>query len=141
MSINDATPRDWDKAREDSIQSAILASELDPTGRSPHQPGAKLDSGKSPVVRGALQYFPKALKQVSLLSEFGANKYAWKGWEDVPDGFVRYTDALGRHLLDEGEGLFDDGPGGSGFLHATSVAWNALARLELMLRDQENSDG
>lgn len=112
--------------------------EADPTGRDVHEPGAKLDSGKAPVARGVLQYFPKALREVALLSEFGANKYAWKGWEEVPDGVNRYSDAMARHLLDETEGPLDDGPGGSGLLHATAVAWNALARLELMLREEED---
>lgn len=139
-SIDYATPAEWDAARAKlyvGIGDLAAEVELDPNGMSPHAPGAKLDSGKSPVVRGCLQYFPLALKQVALLSEFGANKYAWKGWESVPDGIARYSDALGRHLLDEAHGPYDDNPGGSGFLEATAVAWNALARLELMLRDPE----
>lgn len=110
--------------------------ESDPNGISAHTPGAKLDAGKAPVSRGVLQYFPRALKAVSMVSLVGANKYAWKGWEEVPDGINRYGDALGRHLLAEVvEGPID---ADTKQLHASQVAWNALARLELILRDIES---
>ena len=75
------------------------------------------------------------MESVAALSTFGASKYAWKGWESVPDGYNRYSDALVRHLIKEGKGeVLDDD---SGLSHATAVAWNALARLELMLRETE----
>lgn len=94
--------------------------------------------GKAPILRGVIQYFPRAVQHVANLSMIGAKKYTWKGWEDVEDGINRYGDALGRHLVAEAaEGMMDDGPGGSGELHATAVAWNALARLELILREEE----
>lgn len=115
-------------------------TEKDPNGVASGTPGAKLDAGKSPVMQGALQYFPRAIRAVADLSAKGAAKYSWKGWENVPDGINRYGDAMARHILDEGEGrMFDDSPGGTGELHATSVAWNALARLELILREQEKT--
>lgn len=107
-------------------------SEIDPYGKQPHEPGAKLDAGKSPIMQGLLHYFPRALKAVAEVSLIGAQKYAWKGWESVPDGINRYGDALGRHLVDEViEGPIDTQ---TGRLHAEQQAWNALARLELMLR-------
>jgi len=108
--------------------------ESDPTGKNPHTPGAKMDSGKAPIFRGVLNYFPLAIAAVAEVSEVGAKKYAWKGWESVPDGFERYSDAMGRHILEEAFGDFDDGVNGTGCLHAAQVAWNALARLELKLR-------
>ena len=114
--------------------------ETDPTGKGKHEPGAKLDAGKAPISQGVLQYFPAALKQVALLSQYGAEKYTWKGWESVPDGINRYSDAMGRHLLDEEKSFWDDEEGGSGLLHATAVAWNALARLELILRTLEEQN-
>jgi hypothetical protein len=111
--------------------------EIDPTGRSPHEPGAKLDAGKSPVFRGLFDYFPRACLAVAQISEMGAKKYAWKGWESVPDGPSRYGDALGRHILYENlEGLYDLQ---SGHLHPAHAAWNALARLELILKDLEKN--
>jgi Domain of unknown function (DUF5664) len=119
--------------------------ERDPTGKAQHDLGAKLDQGKTPVYRGLLAYFPRALAKVAELSAYGANKYAWKGWEHVPDGVNRYSDALGRHLLkEETEGPYDkeienDPNYPACILHATQVAWNALARLDLMLRNMKPS--
>jgi hypothetical protein len=88
------------------------------------------------VLRGALNYFPKALLAVAHVSELGAKKYRWKGWETVPDGVNRYGAALTRHLLCDPLSK-DDGPGGIGVLHAAQVAWNALARLELIIREED----
>ena len=112
--------------------------ESDPNGKRQHEPGAKLDAGKPAVWRGLLDYFPRACIAVADVSTRGASKYAWKGWEEVPDGINRYGDALGRHILYEAiDGPFDTGPNGLGpeVLHASQVAWNALARLELILRE------
>lgn len=112
-----------------------LSQEIDPNGKQPHEMGAKLDAGKAPISQGVLQYFPRALQEVSLVSLVGSKKYAWKGWEAVPDGINRYSDALGRHLLAEAiEGEIDID---TGMLHAAQIAWNALARLELMKRKKE----
>lgn len=112
--------------------------ESDPHGKEAHTPGAKMDAGKSPISQGVLQYFPRALEAVAYISLVGAKKYAWKGWESVPDGFNRYSDALGRHLLAETvEGPIDQD---TQMLHAAQVAWNALARLELMLRETPEKD-
>jgi len=106
------------------------ADELDPTGRSPHTPGAKLDAGK---VRAGLvnRGFARALLAVGEVGTFGAQKYTPHGWVEVPDGEARYTDALHRHLL---QGALEDHDPDSGLLHAAHAAWNALAVLELMLR-------
>ena len=95
----------------------------------------KYDGGKSPVFRGAIDYFPRAISAVAAISAFGASKYAWKGWEGVDDGYQRYSDAMVRHLIYEGEGEVLDID--SGLLHAAHAAWNALARLELELRAVE----
>lgn len=101
------------------------------------QSGVKYDAGKPEVVKGVLHYFPNALAAVADVSAAGARKYTWDGWRTVPDGVDRYTEAMGRHLLAEREGPTDSGPGGTGCLHAAQVAWNALARLELMLLETE----
>lgn len=100
--------------------------------------GVKYDGGKPAIFRGALGYFPRAIEAVAEISTFGARKYAWKGWESVPDGFNRYSDALVRHLAEEGKGEILDPD--SGLLHAAHTAWNALARLELLIRDREEYD-
>lgn len=116
----------------------VVMKETDPAGKKPHEPGAKLDAGKAPIMQGVLQYFPRALMAVSHVSLVGAKKYAWKGWESVSDGFNRYSDALGRHLLaEEIDGPIDKD---TQQLHAAQVAWNALARLELLLRESEDCE-
>lgn len=94
----------------------------------------KYDGGKSPIFRGAIDYFPRAISEVAAVSAFGASKYAWKGWESVPDGYNRYSDAMVRHLTYEGQGEVLDSD--SGLVHAAHTAWNALARLELLLKER-----
>lgn len=96
----------------------------------------KYDQNKSPIYRGAVGYFPKAISGVASVSAFGATKYAWKGWEHVPDGIDRYTDAMVRHLVQEATGEVLDPD--SGLPHAWHVAWNALARAELIMKEQNN---
>ncbi len=99
----------------------------------------KYDGGKAPVFRGAIDYFPRAISAVAEVSAFGASKYAWKGWEGVPDGYNRYSDAMVRHLIYQGEGEVLDPD--SGLLHAAHTAWNALARLEILIKEsQKNAD-
>lgn len=96
----------------------------------------KYDGGKVCLYRGLIDYFPRAITAVAEISTFGASKYAWKGWEGVEDGVARYSDAMVRHLAKEATGEVVDPD--SGLLHASHCAWGALARLELMLREQEN---
>jgi len=97
----------------------------------PHVPGAKLDEGKNRLGL-VLLGFSRALQEVGKVGTFGAGKYTDDGWVNVPDGEARYTDAMLRHLLDEATGEQLDFE--SGLLHAAHVAWNALARLDLVLR-------
>ena len=109
-------------------------SEQDPNGIPANSPGAKLDAGKSPILAGSIQYFPLALEAVAQVSAFGAGKYTWGGWRTVPDGVRRYGDALARHLTKEA--VDGDHDPDSGLVHAAHTAWNALARLELMLAER-----
>lgn len=112
-------------------------NEKDPHGKAPGELGAKLDAGKAPIRRGLLEYFPRACMAVAEVSAFGASKYAWNGWETVPDGINRYGDAMLRHVTKARiEGLND---ADSGLLHAAHEAWNAMARLELLMREQEGA--
>lgn len=93
----------------------------------------KDDSGKAPIAQGVFEYFPRALEAVATVSQFGFEKYGeWGGWRRVPDGFNRYKDALGRHLLDAGKEAYAHD---SKLLHRAHLAWNALATLELLLQD------
>ena len=48
---------------------------------------------------------------------------------------IRYGNALARHILaEETEGMIDKD---TQCLHAAQIAWNALARLELIERSRE----
>lgn len=106
-------------------------TELDPTGQDPHTPGAKLDAGKNRLGL-VLGGFALALEQVGRVGTYGAIKYTADGWVSVPGGVDRYTDAMYRHLLREATGEAADFD--TGLLHAAHAAWNALARLDLMIR-------
>jgi hypothetical protein len=113
---------------------SISVSETDPNGKSQHEPGAKLDAGK--VRPGLIMLsMPRAMLAISQVATYGAKKYSEDGWLQVPDGEKRYTDAMLRHHLAEGYEFVDEP---SGLLHAAQVAWNAMARLELMLRRKES---
>ena len=119
----------------DCTRMAKMA-ESDPTGRAANEPGAKLDEGK--LLAGVLSDFSLALTAVAEIGTFGAKKYSRGGWQEVPDGILRYYDAEWRHLLAERHEPIDKD---SGLLHAAHKAWNSLARLELILRkEKERSD-
>lgn len=111
-------------------------AEKDPTGRTAHAPGAKLDAGKCRpgLVLGS---FARALWAVSMVGTYGAVKYTENGWVSVPNGQARYDDAGLRHWLKEkmGEPVDPD----TELDHAAHAAWNALARLDLMIREREEA--
>ena len=111
-------------------------AEKDPLGKSPHSPGAKLDSGK---VQPALiiEGMARALWAVSEIATFGATKYTEGGWVEVPEGEKRYANAQYRHILKKAMGETIDPD--SEKLHLAHEAWNALAKLDLYLRNQEAS--
>ena len=114
---------------------AHVAAETDPLGLKQGDPGAKFDAGK---VRPSLILtdMPRAILAVAEVATYGAAKYSEGGWKHVESGIARYTDAMDRHRVKEGIESHDDD---SGLLHAAQVAWNALARLELMLREQDSN--
>lgn len=137
--------RSFEPGKDDHLPSgcsAAAAKVLEVTRQNPlaggtidqHAPGAKLDAGK---VRPSLvlQGMPRAILAVSEVATFGANKYSDGGWQFVPNGQGRYTDAQLRHFLHEACGQTTDHE--SEKLHLAHEAWNALARLELKLREME----
>ena len=105
--------------------------EKDPNGKNQHESGAKLDAGK-PRPGLVLGGFAAALAAVVDVGTYGAQKYTDNGWKDVPNGIERYTDAMYRHLLAESRGDLRDED--TGILHSAHTAWNALARLDLLIR-------
>lgn len=105
---------------------------LEANARRIHAPGVKLDKGK-PRAGLVLGGFSRALLAVADVGTFGAQKYTPHGWLSVPHGIERYTDAMVRHQLAEASGEQTDSE--SGLSHAAHAAWNALARLELLLAE------
>ncbi|MEY4685122.1 MAG: hypothetical protein RLZ25_1581 [Pseudomonadota bacterium] len=101
---------------------------FDPNGKSPHEPGAKLDSGK--MRADLLVDFSSALKAAASIATFGANKYTEGGWITVPDGVKRYRAAFWRHLLEEGNDPE------SGMPHEWHALWNLMALIELQRRGE-----
>ena len=95
--------------------------------------GKKFDTDKTRI--SLLLDFSKSLEAVAELAEFGAEKYVAGSWKLVPKGEKRYTDAMLRHLFAEQDSLRDDE---SEMLHATAVAFNALARLHFVLEHDPN---
>jgi hypothetical protein len=116
------------------VQTGMV--EKDPHGKAPSEAGAKLDAGKCRIGL-VINGFARALHGVGQVGTYGAEKYSDNGWSQVPQGIDRYTDAMYRHLLAEaaGESLDPD----TKLRHAAHAAWNALARLDLMLRQEESN--
>lgn len=96
----------------------------------------KHDTGK-PQMRLILHSMPRAMLAIGAVANHGAEKYSPDGWLRVPNGLERYTDALMRHVVAEGISAEDPD---SGLLHAAHAAWNAVARLELILRSLETPE-
>lgn len=97
-----------------------------------HVPGAKQKKGK---VRASLVLgdFRFALLEVAKVGTMGAEKYSPHGWLSVPNGFEEYSEAMLRHWLAEHIETVDPE---SNLVHAAHLAWNALARLELLIRQE-----
>lgn len=121
--------------REDERHRRVPVNEIDPQGLKAGDSGAKFDAGK---VRPSLilNDMPRAMLAVAEIGTYGARKYSEGGWKYVDDGIARYTDAMDRHRLKEGLESHDPD---SELLHAAHLAWNALARLELILKEQERA--
>lgn len=97
--------------------------------------GIKYDSGKPKM--HLLQDFGLALREVAKVATFGAEKYSEGNWLLVDEGVKRYSSAQLRHYFSEKSEVYDSE---TGFLHATHTAWNALAKLELMLRQAQEAE-
>ncbi len=100
-------------------------------------------TAKAPIAGGVLQLFPRAMYHLALTSKAGADKYGTTvntiKFLDTPGAYELHTDAMIRHVVDEKlEGPVSHKDGG--LLHPVMVAWNALARLEVFLKNTEESD-
>ena len=75
--------------------------------------------------------FREVFLELAKVYEFGTDKYGRGNWYMVENGEERYSNALIRHLLKDGN---DDE---TGINHQTHVAYNALMRLQFMLNEQK----
>lgn len=97
--------------------------------------GIKHDHGK-PRPDLILHTMARAMLAVSEVAAFGASKYDDDNWLLVDDAKKRYADAKARHML---QGAIESHDEESGLLHAAHEAWNALALLELKLRERKRA--
>lgn len=98
-------------------------------------PGAKDDSDKVDTTL-ITHDMPRALLEIAKVGMFGMSKgYPRGGWIEVSDGVRRYTAAQLRHDLKPSMGEELDPE--SHLPHLAHAAWNAMAKLELYLREQE----
>lgn len=92
---------------------------------------------------GVIARFPRAILAVAAVSVDGTKKHQVPlddvSYRDLPDAKNLYGEALCRHLLREAI----EGPVDPEFdhLHAAHAAWDALARLEVLLIDMEKKEG
>jgi hypothetical protein len=106
------------------------------------KPGVKLDEGKPKYFQNVRLQFWRALEALAHHTEKGNAEpgHTPGGWKEVEDGYLRYTEALERHLHEEAA-LLESQPGVTTrdlqIGHATAVLWNAAARLEHLLGDTE----
>ena len=90
----------------------------------------------TPVYSGFIAYFPLAIKEVARLS-LVANEQHNPGtplhWDRSKSGDE--LDALTRHLIDTALDPVDD----DDMLHATKVAWRAMANLQKLLENDKTN--
>lgn len=104
----------------------------------PNEPGAKGDAGKQPVDRGVFSYWPRTMLALAEVSRAGAMQEGrdWGGQMQVPNGFQRYLDAHGRHVLRRYiDGEVDPD---SGSLHILAAAWSILTACEIYLKERDD---
>ena len=99
--------------------------------------GAKYDEGK-PRLAEMIIDFKEPLLELCKCWTFGANKYSKSNWKQVANGRDRYTNAMLRHLVQEDDNPVDNE---SRLLHASHIAFNALARLYFILQQNKRKEG
>lgn len=120
---------------------------IHPTTVLPSEPvrghGIKLDNNKPPVFTEFLMQFPRAIRLIALVGDEGtkAPGHVRSGWKGVEQGYLRYSDAAARHMLDEAIRGTEPGTADIAELiwQAATVTWNNLARLEHLIRENRSA--
>lgn len=121
------------------IRDTPMADQTDAAPATDKADSRKMDAGKIPMWQGLINYFPRALVAVALVSEYGKRKYDPEnpifdtGWARVTNGIPRYKDAEMRHFIKETIGSDYDEE--SEMAHRAHKLWNDMAVLERDLRD------
>lgn len=118
-----------------AAELADMAVEGSAATGKPKPVGTKYDAGK-PLADLVLRDFAHALKAVIEVGTFGAAKYDKSNWLQVEGGIERYSEAGMRHKLARwcGELVCSD----FNLWHEAHEVWNALAVLELRIREQKS---
>lgn len=122
--LNDASPREWDKAAKKIADAAVEeAKSYQPI--KPYKLPVDAKARKAiPVYTGFFKYFPRAIAEVSRISLIGGIQHGQTPetlhWDRPLSGDE--LDAMLRHMLDGDWG---------------QVAWRALANLEKHLEREE----
>ena len=89
----------------------------------------------TPMARGLLDYFPKALAAVAHASKVGNDQHnPGEELHWARDKSTDHADCIIRHLVDRGAKDKD------GVLHSAKVAWRALALLQTELEKAEQAE-
>lgn len=91
----------------------------------------------TPVYSGFIKYFPLAILEVARLSQKGNDQHnpgKPLHWDRSKSGDE--LDALSRHLIDTVLDPVDDDE----MLHATKVAWRAMANLQKLLEQNDKAN-
>lgn len=84
-----------------------------------------------------MQDMPRAIEALARVMTWALDSKVYKesDWLHVPDAIAKYSGGMHRHDNKEKRGQeFDEE---SGLEHAIHTAWNAMARVELILRKKE----
>lgn len=97
--------------------------------------GQKFNQHKLPIDIVISRQFPNALKAISCATEFGHSKYPedvdYLNFSRVENGVQKYADACQRHNMEKYSVDSD-----SGLPHIFHKAWNAMAELEMYLKEE-----
>lgn len=91
-----------------------------------------------PIYSGFIAYFPDAIAAVAELSFIGGQQHnpgAPLFWDRSKSGDEK--DALCRHMLDDMRNPLDT----DNVLHATKMAWRAMANLQKLLESRRKAAG
>lgn len=92
----------------------------------------------SPVFSGVLQYFPDAIMEIAKHSKKGNDKHnPGEPLRWAKEKSSDQADCVARHLIDIGPN-WDALDVETGSLHATALAWRALALLQTVLERKKS---